>query len=178
MLESRDCAKTINYSNDVIRDASGFEVGVDVRMKVFKNDAIKSWYENTMEQTLDQKNTDSKIQDSSEIFDKKQNLTETPFFCNEILTDSYQKIPLKNPEIFDYEKAFTFKTSNGSSTSILPQNDALPSLTHPQNPFPKNLFPHSSEMEINEDQKVNCVFCGQVYAQKKLAQKALQTSAF
>jgi len=189
LLESRNYEKTINYSNDVIKDASGFEIGMDIRMKVFKNDAIKSWYENTIEKSesgnLNPKNPDSdkKIRDSSEIFDKKQNFIETPFFCNEIITDSYQEIPLKNLKIFDYrKKTRTFDNLDGkNSTSRLPHenglpkdslpNDGLPSLTHPQKRFPQKLFTPNPPPKITEKQKVNCVFCGQVYAQKNSLRK-------
>jgi hypothetical protein len=89
LLESRNYEKTINYSNDVIKDASGFSIGMDIRMKVFRDETIKTWYENTIEQTLNTKKSDPDTDiienNYGEIFDNKTTLKEASFFCDDHL---------------------------------------------------------------------------------------------
>ena len=158
LLENRNSENTLNYSSNVIKDHSGFSVGMEFRMKVFKHEQMK---------VVNSKNVNCIPKDehtTSDLFDNSQNLTEPPFFCNEILTDSYQEIPLKNPEMLDYGDSETLNTSNGSSSN-LPQDDAVPSLTNLHNLFTND------NAEIHEKQKLNCVFCGKLYAQKNSLRK-------
>ena len=104
LLESRDSEKTLTFSNSVIKDESGFGIGLDVRIKFFKNVTIKKWYEKTKEQDEDNvmeenKNSDLNNHDSSELFDNNTQFIVPPFFCDEILSDRLRDIPLKKPAL-------------------------------------------------------------------------------
>ena len=109
LLESRDSEETLTFSNSVIKDQSGFKMGLEVRMKVFKNVEIKNWHEKTTEQDEnndieENKNSDLNNPDSSELFDNNTHFMVPPFFCEEMLSDRHQEIPLKQPALRSKQK--------------------------------------------------------------------------
>ena len=49
LLESRDIEKSMVYSNSVIKDQTGYGIGIDLQMKIFKNDDLKKVFENRVD---------------------------------------------------------------------------------------------------------------------------------
>lgn len=146
--------------------------------------SIKTWYENTIEETLKQNihnipDADTETQDSSELFDSKQNFTETPFFCDEILSDNYRNIPLINlpittttmeqlPLLPVVENSKLLSKIQKSTKTIEPANldNEFFNTMNPSDESSNDDNNADQDDKIREKKKITCQFCGTQYSRR------------
>ena len=152
LMESRDLEKTMNFSNDVLKDQSDFPVGHNIKMQIFNDEIMKNSYQ-------------TRTENNDNLFNPDKSFLDTPeFFCDEILTDKHQVIPLsyqqKPPEVPIRENTkLTEKIQNSSNFIHATKIDQ----------FDQNSSSEDEEIDNLEPSKkprLTCEFCSQTYAQK------------